>query len=234
MADPQIEKLLIVQHCDVELMKIQQDLARLPAERKAAEAAIEQEMANIEVARQLLLSKELARKETDVEVKAKESALLRFRTQQSEVKKNDEYKALTHQIEQTEADIAELEEREIELMLEIDTIREQFEVEEADIKGRIEAHRKGIDLLIERETNLAASLSEAETKVVESRTGADTLYLEHYDRVKKTVKRPPYVVQIEAHKCGGCHLKVSNEVARAVLNSDEPHFCDQCARMVYG
>ena len=34
MVDSQIEKLLIVQHCDVELLKIQQDLARLPVERK--------------------------------------------------------------------------------------------------------------------------------------------------------------------------------------------------------
>ena len=233
MVDSQIEKLLIVQHCDVELLKIQQDLARLPVERTAAEAAIEKEQANVEAARQALLSKELERKEMDAEVKSKEAVLLRFRTQQSEVKKNDEYRALTHQIEQTEREISELEEREIALMLEIDSTREQFEIEEAEIKGRIEAHQRGINLLIERETVLKESLGDAEAKVAESRNDPDSLYLEHYDRVKKSVKRPPYVVPIEAHKCSGCHLKVSNEVARAVLNAGEPHFCDQCARMVY-
>ncbi len=71
MVDPQIEKLLIVQHRDVELLKIQQDLTRLPAERKAAEAAIAKEQGMIEAARQSLLAKELARKEVDAEVKAK-------------------------------------------------------------------------------------------------------------------------------------------------------------------
>jgi len=35
MADPQIEKLLIVQHRDVSLLKIEQDLARIPIERNA-------------------------------------------------------------------------------------------------------------------------------------------------------------------------------------------------------
>jgi hypothetical protein len=89
MADPQIEKLLIVQHRDVLLLKIEQDLARLPIERGMVEAEIAAEEANIEAARQALISKELQRKEIDVDVQAKEGALLRFRTQQVEVKKND-------------------------------------------------------------------------------------------------------------------------------------------------
>lgn len=233
MVDPQIEKLLIVQHCDVELLKIQQDLARLPLEQTAAEAAIEKEESNIEAARRALLSKELERKEMDVAVKAKEAALLRFRTQQTAVKKNDEYKALTHQIEQTETDISELEEHEIALMLEIDLVREQFEADKADIKNRIEAQRRGINLLTERESVLKASLEDAKSKVLKARKDVETLYLEEYDRTKKTVNRPPYVAQIEAHKCSGCHLKVSNEVARAVLSAGGPHFCDQCARIVY-
>ena len=140
--DPQIEKLLVVQHRDIERLKIQQTLALAPEQQKAAKAAIEQEKARIETARQGLLVKELARKEMDTEVKAREAALLRFRTQQTEVKKNDEYKALSHEIEQTEAAISELEEREIELMLEIDSAKEALEAEEAQIKQQIEAHVK--------------------------------------------------------------------------------------------
>lgn len=233
MVDSQIEKLLIVQHGDIELLKIQQDLVRLPVEQEAAEAAIKKEMATIEAARQSLLAKELERKETDIEVKAKESALLRFRTQQAEVKKNEEYKALSHEIEQTEAAISGLEEREIGLLFEIDQAKEQFEAEEKAIKSHIDAHRREIELLMEREANLAIALKGAEAKVAELRTVVDAAYLEQYDRVKKTVKRPPYVAQIEAQKCSGCHLKVSNEVARAVFNAVEPHFCDQCARIVY-
>ena len=231
--DPQIEKLLVVQHRDVECLKIRQNLAAVPEEQRAAKAAIESKKAAIETARQELLSKDLARKEMDIEVKAREAALLRFRTQQSEVKKNEEYKALSHEIEQTEAAISDLEEREIELMLEIDNVREAFEAQEAKIKQQIEAHTKEIELLVEREKNLKTALAEAEKKVAQSREGIDSLYLEHYDRVSKSVKRAPYVTKIEAQKCSGCHLKVSNEVARMALNIGEPHFCDQCARMVY-
>ncbi|WPJ95503.1 hypothetical protein SH580_18970 [Coraliomargarita algicola] len=233
MSDPQIEKLLIVQDRDVALQKIEQELARIPQERNALEANITAEQANIEAARQALKEKEVERSEIDTEVKAKESAIARFLTQQLEVKKNDEYRALTHQIEQSQQEIAELEEREIELMLEIDTTREAFEAEKAIIEARIQEQTKQIAQLGERENNLKASVDEAKANVEAARSAADENYLGHYDRVKTLCKRPPYVAQIEAHKCGGCHLRVSNEVSSGALLAGEPHFCDQCARIVY-
>lgn len=233
MVNPQIEKLLIVQHHDLALLKIEEEISRLPVEQKALETMIENENAEIESARQSLLSKELMCKEVDKEIKTKENELLRFRTQQFEVKKNDEYKALTNQIEQTEADISSLEEREIELMLEIDSAKEEFEQVKTEINNRIEKHRSEINSLIERERSLKTSLDGARTKAKESRMGVDATYLEQYERVKKMMKRAPYVVPIEANKCSGCHLKVSNEIMRGVLNPENPQFCDQCSRMVY-
>lgn len=233
MADQQIEKLLIVQDRDIALQRIQKELARIPQERLAIEKLIENETKNIETASYALKQKEVERHELDTEVKAKESAINRFRNQQLEVKKNDEYRALTHQIEQSEQEIGQLEEREIELMLEIDTTREAFEVEKATIDQRIVEQNKQIVLLQEREEHLKGSVNEAEAAFEEACTAVEENYIENYHRVKKLCKRPPYVARIEAHKCGGCHLRVSNEVSSAAHSHGEPTYCDQCARMVY-
>ena len=233
MSDPQIEKLLIVQDRDTSLQKIVQELERIPLERAAIEKLIHEEGANIEAAGHALKEKEVQRHELDVEVKSKEAALARFRTQQLEIKKNDDYRAMTHQIEQTEAEIGELEEREIELMLEIDTARESFEAERIKIEARITIQREEIEKLSEREQNLKTKVGAAQRAVDDSRADVDESFLGHYDRVKKLTKRPPYVTTIEAHKCGGCHLRVSNEVSKMASVAGEPHFCDQCARIVY-
>jgi predicted nucleic acid-binding Zn-ribbon protein len=233
MPDPQIEKLLIVQDRDVAVQKIEQELARIPQERGALEGHITAEEANIEAASHALKEKEVERSELDTEIKSKEEAIARFRTQQLEVKKNDEYRALTHQIEQTEQEISDLEERGIELLLEIDETSETFQEEKATIDARIVEEKNQISLLSEREVNLKASIDEAKAAVETARSVVDENYLSHYDRVKKLSKRPPYVVRIEAHKCGGCHLRVSNEVNGSALVAGDPHFCDQCARMVY-
>jgi predicted nucleic acid-binding Zn-ribbon protein len=233
MADPQIEKLLIVQDRDIALQKIEQELARIPIEHASIKKAIEEEKQNIEAASHALKEKEVERKELDTEVKAREADVARFKNQQLQVKKNDEYRALTQQIEQAEASISDLEEKEIELMLEIDGTRETFESEKATIEARMADQKVQIKQLAAREQNLKDSIEAAKQALADARTGIEEGFIEHYDRVKKLVKRPPYVAPIESHKCGGCHLRVSNEVSREAINHGEPHFCDQCARIVY-
>ena len=233
MPDPQIEKLLIVQDRDVMLQKIEQELARIPHERSALEGHITAEEANIEAASYALKEKEVERSELDTEIKTKEEAIARFRTQQLEVKKNDEYRALTHQIEQTEQDISDLEERGIELLIEIDKTSETFQDEKTTIEARIVEERKQITLLDEREENLIASIDKAKALLKDARSVVEEQYVSHYDRVKKLSKRPPYVAKVETHKCGSCHLRVSNEVNSIAPVAGEPHFCDQCACMVY-
>ena len=173
MPDPQIEKLLIVQDRDTSLQKIEQELTRIPKERAVIEARIAAEQANIEAARQGLKEKEVQRSELDTEVKAKEAAVAKFRTQQLEVKKNDEYRAMTQQIEQTEAEISTLEESEIELMLEIDTLAEQFEADKAEIEVRIQEQWRHIDLLVQKEQNLNASIDDAKAALAAAREGVD-------------------------------------------------------------
>ena len=233
MPDPQIEKLLIVQDRDVVLQKIEQELTRIPKERSALEGHIIAEEANIEAASHALKEKEVERSELDTEIKAKEEAIVRFRNQQLEVKKNDEYRALTHQIEQTEQEISNLEERGIELLIEIDETSETFQDEKTTIEARIVEERKQIILLGEREENLKASIDEAKAVLEAARSVVEEQYVSHYDRVKKLTRRPPYVARVEAHKCESCHLRVSNEVNSSAPVAGEPHFCDQCACMVY-
>lgn len=233
MADPQIEKLLVVQDRDTKVRKIEQELARLPKERAELENRIASEQEEIGAAAEALKAKEVERNELDAEVQSKEAAIKRFRNQQLEVKKNDEYRALTHEIEQAQAAIADLEEREIGLMLEIDTARGTYESEKARIEERIAGERERIAKLDERAANLESAAGEARAELEKARGDVDPEYLRHYDRVKQIAKRPPFVVPVEDHKCGGCHLRVSNEVSRGAVESGEPHFCDQCARMVY-
>ena len=233
MPDPQIEKLLIVQDRDVALQKIKQELARIPQERSLLEGHITTEEANIEAASHALKEKEVERSELDTQIKTKEESIARFRTQQLEVKKNDEYRALTHQIEQTEQEISDLEVRGIELLIEIDESSETFHDEKSTIEARIVKERKQIALLGEREENLTAKIDEAKAVLETARSMVEEQYVSHYDRVKKLSKRPPYVAKIQAHRCGSCHLRVSNEVNSSAPVAGEPHFCDQCACMVY-
>ncbi|MFP4673371.1 MAG: zinc ribbon domain-containing protein [Opitutales bacterium] len=233
MPNPQIEKLLVVQDRDATLQKTEQQLARVPHEKTAAEARIKEEEEKLESARRLLQAKEVERKDLENEAGAKENALVRFRNQQLEVKKNDEYRALTHEIEATQAEIGRIEEREIELLMEMDEIGKELEALKAASEEKIAEQRRQIERVREREKNLEGSVREQRNALEQARAEVDARFLEEYDRVRKQAKRPPYVAPIEDHKCGGCHLRVSNEVATGSRDVEDPVFCDQCGRMIY-
>lgn len=233
MPNPQIEKLLIVQERDMALQRIELELKRVPLEREKLESAIAAEEALIQEASHALKAKEVERHELDLSAKAKEAEILRYKNQQLQVKKNEEYRALTQQIEQCEAEISRLEEVEIGLMLEIDQATVSCREETARLRERITRHQSELARLAELETNLQDSEGDAQDALTAARRGAEPHFLEHYDRVRNLVKRPPYVVEIIEHKCGGCHLRVSNEVSKSATDASEPVFCDQCGRMVY-
>ncbi|MFP4165610.1 MAG: zinc ribbon domain-containing protein [Opitutales bacterium] len=233
MPNPQIEKLLVVQDRDATLQKTEQQLARVPHEKTAAEARIKEEEEKLESARRLLQAKEVERKDLENEAGAKENALVRFRNQQLEVKKNDEYRALTHEIEATQAEIGRIEEREIELLMEMDEIGKELEALKAASEEKIAEQRRQIERVREREKNLEGSVREQRNALEQARAEVDARFLEEYDRVRKQAKRPPYVAPIKDHKCGGCHLRVSNEVATGSRDVEDPVFCDQCGRMIY-
>lgn len=233
MPDPQIEKLLILQDRDITLQRIEKELLRVPRERSLIESEIATERTKIEAAHQTIKELEVERHEVDTEVKSKEAANNRFRNQQLEVKKNDEYRALTQQIEQNEADILKLEEQEIELMLRIDASRTEYEAEKAKIEALIEGRNQALVRLAETEANLNSQATAARKELDAARAATDDDYLMHFDQIKRMVKRAPYLVPLTDQKCGGCHLRVSNEVASSVRTTETPSFCDQCSRMVY-
>lgn len=233
MIHPQIEKLLIVQTKDLALQKVQQEIDRIPNDRARIKKLIDEEKASIESAKSELNAKEVERNDLDSQIKSKESDIAKFKTQQLEVKKNDEYRALTHQIEQTQSDISQLEEKEIEIMYSIDEAKISFEQARAEIDQRIAEQTKQLSELEARLKQLKEDVQSAEIEYTNARETVEPSTLETYDRTKSQIKRPPYISAIEVQNCAGCHLRVSNDVLGLAIAAEEIIACDQCARIVY-
>jgi len=159
--------------------------------------------------------------------------IARQRNRQLEVKKNEEYQALEHEIANLESKIDELESEQIETLDKIDDAKETAEVAEKKIAQRV------IELEKEREERVAfgkqaeIDVQSLETQIVETREEVEPDFLSVYDRVSKIVSRPPYMAPLEDQKCSGCHLRVSNDVVSSVLVEKKLTQCDQCGRIVY-
>ena len=126
MAALDLSKLLALQESDTKRLALEQQLAAAPREVAAVEAKIAAEKAAIEAAKGEWHGLESKKKLLEVEIKSAEGKAAKYRTQQLEVRKNDEYKALTHEIETTEATIAGFEEEELKVMYSIDEAKKRF------------------------------------------------------------------------------------------------------------
>jgi hypothetical protein len=148
------------------------------------------------------------------------------------VRKNDEYQALGHEIEVTQAQIGALEEEELKVMYAIDEAKRKFTAAGEELKRNIASHESRIHTLREREANLQSELQAAQEAVAGARSLLDEPALRLYDRL---AAQPglPVVVPIHEGKCGGCHLKISFNIDSETRKPDKLVTCDQCTRIVY-
>ena len=233
MLSPLLEKLLILQDRDKRRRDLEAQLAAVPRDIKAVEGKISSEKTAIDVAQHEMRDLEAKKKVLETEIGSAEQKVGRYRTQQLEVRKNDEYRALGAEIETMQAAISKLEEQELGIMYSIDEARKKFTAASALLKANITGHEERIRALREKEINLSAELTLAQAELAKVRPENDEATLRLYDRV--AVRNFPACMPVRDSKCGGCHLKISSDVEGDIRGKDAKGLstCDQCGRIVY-
>ena len=234
--DSKITSLLILQDRDVNKITIENRLKSLPVEL----AAIRDKSAEIYSERaleeQVLKTLEVERSSLDSQVSAAQDKIRKYKNQQLEVKKNEEYQALNAEIANMESSVDELEEAEIALMLKIDEEKAAFAQHEAERSERIALLDTEMANLTQYQDQLTQELTTATAAAEAAAADVDAHYLNSYTNAKSRKIKPPFVAPLDEQRCKGCHLKVSGEVetrARRFAEFDEPVHCDSCGRVVY-
>jgi predicted nucleic acid-binding Zn-ribbon protein len=232
MAALDLSKLLALQESDSKRLALEQQLQAAPREIATVEARIAAEKSAIEAAKAEWHALESKKKLLEVEIKSAEDKAGKYRTQQLEVRKNDEYKALTHEIENTETVIGGFEEEELKVMYSIDEAKKRFAAAEGELKQNISGHEGKIRTLRARATQLQADLVAAQATVAAARPAVPAPQLKIYDRVALKPGHP-VCVPVNGGRCGGCHLKVPIHIEVMARTGSEIATCDQCGRVVY-
>lgn len=232
MRDATIDKLLVLQERDIRRLDLETQLEAIPADISAVERKIAADKARLDEAKTRLRELDVARKGNDHEISAAEHQIARYKNQQLQVKKNDEYQALTHEIEITKAKVNDLEERGIDLLLKIDDEKARLTEIEAGFQKVMRQHETRIARLQERHGSLEAAVHAARTEVAEARQEISAVALAAYDRVSR-LARMPAVVGVIDHTCKGCHLRISSEVEDVARKGERIATCDNCGRIVY-
>jgi predicted nucleic acid-binding Zn-ribbon protein len=227
-----IEKLLVLQDRDRQIRRVQAELAHIEPERQTLKARAADAQSGRESARQRAKEIESRRKELELEVAAKKQMIDRYANQQLQTRKNEEYRALAHEIEMCKETIFKTEDQEIELM-------EQAETTQKEILTATRAESETgklvddqITQLTTREQNLKKELAELEANREALAAAVDDGTRARYDRLIKS-KGENVVVGVQHGVCGGCHMRLPAQVLVTCQAQQELVTCTNCGRILY-
>ncbi len=227
-----IEKLLILQDRDRKIRRVQGELARIAPERQVFQARATGAQAALDDARNRVKQLESERKTLELEVETKKQHIERYANQQLQTRKNEEYRALAHEIETCKADIFKIEDQEIALM-------EQSEVAQKQVASATLAANQAKRLMEEqlaqlstREQNLNKELAQLEQNREELADAVDGSARERYDRLVRS-KGENVVVGVQHGVCGGCHMRLPPQLLVQCQAQQELVTCSNCGRILY-
>lgn len=232
MSNPIIEALLVLQERDTRVAALDAELEDLPDQVAAVEAELAAKTARFEGLRNKARLTESERKKIDLDVRSKEAAIARYAAQQQQTRKNEEYAALNHEIEHTQKEISELEDKELELMEAYDqALALVAEGQKELLKAQEKAKQKKADLE-KRSTAVAAELVTAKEQQAAAQAAVTEDDLARYRRILKS-KKNSAIVPIQGGACGGCHMKLTSQTVLLARGAETLTACENCGRLVY-
>jgi predicted nucleic acid-binding Zn-ribbon protein len=228
----EVRALLILQDRDRRLLAIAKDLEKLPQDEARVRTKLAGDEAALKAASDALLDCELRLKRLELDAGTRKTTIQRLKIQQFETRKNEEYQALGHEITRYEKEADDLETRELELMEEMDGLREKKKSAEAAL-----AHTRGLveeDLasIAQRRERMEAERAETTAERDQLATQVTESIIPLYQRLMKT-KAGLAVAPMHEGKCGGCHMKLIASTVVAVQNAKELTRCEDCGRILY-
>jgi predicted nucleic acid-binding Zn-ribbon protein len=229
-----LQSLLELQSVDTRLSEVGARLAKVPKKLADAEARLASAKTEVEQSKAAQLTSFKERKKYELDVEQWKGRVAKYRDQSSQVKTNEAYKALQHEMQMAEAEIASAEDRLLEQMVSGEehdrwikssekTLKEVEEMVRGE-RSRIEAEKAAAD------RDLAALTAER-LRVVE---GIPEDLLDHYERIAKK-HNGIALAEVREEKCTACGMRVRPHVFQEMgrRTSEEMFHCETCTRILY-
>jgi len=228
---PEIENLLHLQEVDKEIRRLHEEIAELPKRVAAIEHRLAGTKAQLEKAQAAVKADEATRRKHETAIADLRGKISKYRDQSLDVKTNEQYKALLHEIQFAEKEIASVEDKILELMLNADARDKEVKAAQVELKEETAEIEKEKAQARERTAEDEKQLAEWRAKRDLLRAGVSEDLLRHYERVSKF--RGSGIAEVRDHKCVGCQVMLRPQTYNDVRTGQQTVVCDSCQRVLY-
>jgi uncharacterized protein len=229
-----LQDLLELQGADLRLHEVRKRLAAFPGRLAAIDASLGSAKATLQKAKDAQLAAVKDRKKYDLDVEQWKERARKYREQSSQVKTNEAYKALQHEIEGAEAEVAKAEDRLLEQMVASEEFDRQIKAAEKTLKEgeRIAAVERGAIESERAATEKEVAALEAERSRLLPNIPENSL--DNYDRIARK-HNGTALAEVRDEKCTACGMRVRPHVFQEMrrAGSEEMFHCETCTRILY-
>ncbi|HLW98563.1 MAG TPA: hypothetical protein VKR82_07950 [Candidatus Acidoferrales bacterium] len=229
----QIKSLIELQNVDLRLEDLRRLVAAFPARLAEVESKLSLAKSRLAAARDAHTQSLKDRKKYELDVEQWRDKGKKYRDQSYEVKTNDAFRALQHEITNAEAEMARAEDRLLERMVSGEEFDRQIKAGELALK-EAEALAAGERAVLETEraeVQSKLSAAEAERKTVVA--DIPESLLDEYQRISK--HRHGALAEVRDEMCMKCGVRVRPHIYQILRRPDneENYLCESCGRILY-
>jgi len=227
-----LEKLYALQQLDDRIREVEISLKDIPETIKRLEQERDGRATIIENARDKLKQNIKDREKLEKEIQVVKDKIKKYKDQMGNATTNKEYQGFMAEIKYEEQNIAALEEKVIEKMVESDDIMNEIRESEAEFKKISEEYNRKITDLKQTTEYNKEKLAENVKNRAAARTTIPANLLTLYDAIagKRNGKA---VSPVETEFCGICNVKIRPQRFNELIAAREVLRCESCGSILY-
>ena len=229
-----LQDLLELQAVDMRLQDVRARLASFPKKIAESDARVAASKGELEHSKAAQLATVKDRKKYELDVEGWKEKVRKYKDQTSQIKTNEAYKALQHEVQMAEEEIAKAEDRLLEQMVAGEEYDRRIKISEKSLKEVEEVARGERSKIDTEKAEAEKALAELEAARVRVTTGIDENMLDHYDRIVKK-HHGVALAEVRDEKCTACGMRIRPHVFQEMRRSEsqEMFHCETCTRILY-
>lgn len=228
----QLQSIIHLQELDQQISALRAWIEALPRHLQEIEKQLNDIIQSCHNVKEKMAANQRQRWQYDADIQAIEQKVSKYNNQLLDVKSNEEYKALLHEIEFNKSEIRKIEDKILELMIAAERDEEQLKKTEAELK------RQEQQVVQEKkEAERATQLKQGELDALLNKreellhTIGDSI-MDLYGRIAK-LRDGIVVAEARDQICMVCHVMLRPQTYNEVMRNTEIIQCSNCGRVLY-
>ena len=228
---PNLEKLIQLQKIEIQINGLSEGLKQLPQRLKLMEKKLEKTSDLLKQGKESIKEIEFNRRQSENKIKVIEEKKSKYTVQLSDVKTNEQYKALLQEIDFQNEKIRTVED---DILMDMEK-EDRLKVNYVELE---EKYRQEVSQVNEEKKIAQKAANEMEVKLEQSKKERNTLIKlitpEVY-RIYRSISdvRKGIALARATKSCQGCHVRIRPSILSRVMGNKEILTCERCNRILY-